>query len=440
MNLYHVCRLPRLSLAVTVLVAALGTAHLPIIALAQRGPSPIAVSPVVIEQVPLSQAFVGTMQPIRRSVVGSAVAGRVVEFPLKPGDRVESGGALAQILTGTLEIELAEAEATMRLREQELAELENGTRPEDIAVAKAAMAGAEALATFSKARYERVEKVFKQGRVATADEFEEALSNHLQAEQKYIATKAAYDLAVAGPRTERIEQAKAALAAQQEQVHHIRDRLKKHTIISRFDGYVVAEHTEVGAWVNQGDLVAEVVDLSKVDLEVFVPQRYIDQVHVGMTSTVVVEGLVEPIDGVVKYIIPQADVKARTFPVKVRLPNPLQEDGTRRLKAGMLAHASLPVGRQEQSTLVPKDALVLSTSGTPMVYVTVKQGEGMTVRPISVSLGVASGTLIEARGQLSPEDLVVVRGNERIFPGMPVQITQRLEPRYAPERTSRPSD
>ena len=66
-------------------------------------------------------------------------------------------------------------------------------------------------------------------------------------------------LAVAGPRKEQIAQAHAQVAIQDATVERLKDQLTKHTIISRFDGYVTAEHTEVGQWVKQGDPVADVV-------------------------------------------------------------------------------------------------------------------------------------------------------------------------------------
>ena len=53
----------------------------------------VAVSPVVEREVTAGQTFVGTVMPLKKAVVGSAVDGRVIEFPLNEGDRVERGGS-----------------------------------------------------------------------------------------------------------------------------------------------------------------------------------------------------------------------------------------------------------------------------------------------------------------------------------------------------------
>jgi multidrug efflux pump subunit AcrA (membrane-fusion protein) len=49
----------------------------------------VAVSPVVEREITAGQMFVGTVMPLMTAIVGSAVDGRVVEYPLNEGDRVE---------------------------------------------------------------------------------------------------------------------------------------------------------------------------------------------------------------------------------------------------------------------------------------------------------------------------------------------------------------
>jgi hypothetical protein len=79
--------------------------------------------------------------------------------------------------------------------------------------------------------------------------------------------------------------------------------------------------------------------------------------------------------------------------------------------------------------LVAKDALVLG-GPQPVVFAVdlagpdAKQGKA---RSVVVQLGVAEGNMIQVRGDLQPDQLVVVQGNERLRPGQDVQI-QRIEP------------
>jgi RND family efflux transporter MFP subunit len=389
----------------------------------------VAVSPVVEREVVASQTFVGTVMPLKKSVVGSAVDGRVVEYPLNEGDRVEQGQVLAQLLTETIQLQLAAAEAELELRKQQLAELENGTRPEEIAQMKARMIAAEARVQYAQARRARAENLFRQGQAMSEEERDEMIALAIEAEQAYLDAKAAYELAVKGPRMEQIAQFRAQVAVQQATVNELKDQLEKHTISSRFAGYVTAEHTEVGQWVKQGDPVAEVAALDEVEVVAQVVEQYAPHIRTGMTVSVQIPALPgPPLSGVVSAIVPQADVQARTFPVKVLIKNQLIE-GRPLVKSGMYARVMLPTGETQKGLLVPKDALVLGGPQTIVFVIEVSSpgAQSGKARPVPVQMGLAQGSMIQVTGALQPGQLVVVQGNERLRPQQGVKI-QRVVP------------
>lgn len=395
-------------------------------ALAQGPPraSLVVVAPVVEREVSVGQTFVGTVMPSKKATIGSAVDGRVIEFPLNEGDRVAKDQPLAQLLTDTISLEVQAAEAELELRRQALAELENGTRPEDIEQAKARMAAAEARRKYLKARWDRWQKLYETNRAVSEEELDEAIATGIEAEQAYLEAKAAYELAVAGPRVEQIAQARAQVAVQAATVERLKDQLTKHTIISRFDGYVTAEHTEVGQWVKQGDPVVDVAALDEVEVVAYVVEQHVPYVRVDAQVAVEVPAIPgQQFSGVVSEVVPQADVQARTFPVKVRVSNQFTGD-VPLLKAGMYARVTLPTGGKQMATLVPKDALVLG-GPQPMVYVVdgaTETGKVGKVAPVPVQVGVAEGGLIQVTGPVRAGQLVVVQGNERLRPGADVTI------------------
>lgn len=430
------------------IIRAIATPLIPILGLAAsvcgQGPPPalVAVSPIIERDVASVQTFVGTVMPLRKAIVGSAVDGRVIEFPLNEGDRVTSGQMLAQLLTDTIQLEVAAAEADLELRRQQLAELENGSRPEEIAQAQARMAAAEARARFAAARRMRAENLYRQGQAMSEEQRDEMVSLAVEAEQAHIEAAAAYQLTVEGPRKEQIAQARAMVAVQQATVNRLRDQLQKHTIASRFDGYVTAEHTEVGQWLKQGDPVAEVAALDEVEITAQVVEQFVPHLRVGTTVSVQIPAIPgPPLEGQVAAVVPQADVQARTFPVKVRVKNQLTEDGPL-VKSGMYARVTLPTGERQRATLVSKDALVLG-GRQPVVYTVdtasadAKQGK---VRPVPVELGAAQGSMIQIRGEgLQAGQLVVVQGNERLRPGQDVQL-ERVVPALPAAETKAPRE
>ncbi|MEM8864338.1 MAG: efflux RND transporter periplasmic adaptor subunit [Planctomycetota bacterium] len=398
-------------------------------AVAQPGRTPlVVVAPVVEKTVKATQDFVGTVNAVKRATVGSAVDGRVVGFPVEEGDRVKAMQPLAQLLTETISLELAAAEAELDLRKQKLAELRNGSRQEEIEQARARMSAAMARQEFAVARRKRAESLDRNASFISADELDEAIALAAEAQESYLEAKAAHALAVAGPRREVIAQAEAEVAVQRAIVQQLKDRIKKHTIISRFAGYVVAEYTEVGMWVKQGDPVAEVVSIDQVEVVAQVVEQSVPFLRLGDEVTVGLAALPgKTFTGKIAAIVNQADPRSRTFPIKIVVDNEIRDSGPL-MMPGMYARVTLPVGGETVATLVPKDAVVLG-GAQPIVYV-IQGGERnspATVAPVAVQLGVSSGSLIQATGGIRPGQLVVVEGNERLRPGQPVRMQRAAD-------------
>jgi RND family efflux transporter MFP subunit len=405
----------------------------------QTGPSPVTVDKVAEHDVLAGQTFVGTVMPRRRSAVGSAVDGRVLEYPINEGDRVSRGQPIAQLLTETLQIERDGAQAELELREKELMELEAGSRPEEIEQAKARMLGAKSLVELWLPRLNRARTLSGRG-AGTEDTLQETSSTLEQGRQSLAEAKAAYELAVAGPRVEKIEQARARVAMQQQVVRRIEDQIAKHTIRSPFDGYVIAEKTEIGEWVSKGQVIAEIIELDTIDVEVHVLENYVRNLAPGAPARVEFGAVPDTVfTGEVALVVPQADVRARSFPVKVRVEN--RRDGDNLLlKSGMFARVSLAVGKLEKAILVSKDALVLGGE-VPIVFVVdlgSNNPELGTVRPVPVEMGVAHEGMIQVKGPLKAGDWVVVQGNERLRPGQEV-LPMPLKPPVSAAAQPRPA-
>lgn len=389
---------------------------------------PIVVGRVVAAEQASGQSFVGTVLPARTSDVGSAVDGRLVELPILDGQRVTEGEPIAELLRGLLEIERGGAAAELLRRRELLAELKAGSRPEEIEQARALAAGFEARLAYARSRVARLARLAERG-TSTVDELQDAQTELQQIEAQLRGSRAALALVEAGPRKEQVAQAAAAVAVQEATIERIDDQLGKHTIRAPFDGWVIERFTEKGQWLARGGLVARIAQLDRVDVEVQVPESSVTKLRRDAEVRLEFDAAPERTwIGRVARIVPQADLRSRSFPVLVTVEN-IVVDGDPVLRGGMLARAWLPVGKAEPVTVVPKDSLVLG-GGTPLVYVVDVAGGSSagpatgTVRAASVSLGAAVGGNVEVRSGLERGQLVVVRGNERLRPGMTVSFPQ----------------
>ena len=399
------------------------------------GAVPVVVAEAATMELQAGQPFVGTVLPARTSDVGSAVDGRLVALPITDGQYVREGEPIAELLRGLLEIEKAGAVAELDRRRQVLAELRAGSRPEEIDQARALVAGFEARREYARSRVSRLARLAERG-TSTVDEVQDAQTELQAIEAQLRGGRAALALAEAGPREEQIAQAAAAVAVQEAEVERIDDQLGKHTIRAPFDGWVVERFTEKGQWLARGGIVARIAELERVEVEARVPELSIGSLVAGAEVRLEFDAAPGQVwVGRVIRDVPQADLLSRSFPVRIEVENRV-DAGEPTLKGGMLARAWLPVGRAGTAVVVPKDAVVLG-GPRPFVYAVDAapptgaagrdQAEG-TVRRVDVALGVAVGGSVEIRSGLEPGTIVVVRGNERLRPGMPVRF-QPMTPR-----------
>ncbi len=391
----------------------------------------------------MGRTFVGSIEAVQTSTIGGMVEGRVEELLVDEGQRVEKGAVIARLRDVQVNLRLAVARRQVELSQQALAEL-LVVLPEEIEQARAQAVAAEALRVYADARLERA-KVLATRTSISEEELQERESAAAAAIQKVAGTKAAWRAATQS-QEERVAKSKLEVLVRQEEVKRLEDELAEHTITAPFSGYVTEKHTEVGQWLALGDPVVKMVNLDQVDVEVPVPESYFARVRQGMKARVTVAALApRSWDKPVSALVPQADVRSRTFRVKVRLENERTADGAPLLGPGMFARITLPVGKLEQVMLVPKDAVVPGGE-VPVVFAldaapsVPPRGPGKTqgsagspgqkpdgvARWVPVELGAAVDGLIEVRSpRLKAGDMVVVEGNERLFPGAPLIVIER---------------
>src|SRR5690606_16422243 len=86
----------------------------------------------------------GSITPRRFTTVASELAARVEEVFVDAGDFVTAGDPLARLRSTPKELELAEEQAVLAVAQARLDQLLNGTRAEDLAIARANVADFEA--------------------------------------------------------------------------------------------------------------------------------------------------------------------------------------------------------------------------------------------------------------------------------------------------------
>ena len=326
-------------------------------------PAPVEVASVTEEEVLTSVTLIGTGEAWLETRIASEQSGPVSAMLFEEGDLVMKGQPLCE--QDTTEIKLK------------------------IDAARAELGEADVLKKQAESDYGRQKRLFAI----------KGVSEKAYEDAKFKAEAA----------RKRVNSLQASLGVLEEQLNKKRTR----TPVS---GVVVERHCLVGQWLGEGEAVATIVVPDPILFKVPVPEHIIASVKKGDTARITFDALPgKTFQGKIYAIVPRADDGSRTFPVRIEISNP---DGL--IKPGMLGRATIPTGERRKAVLVPKDALVLSSTGTA-VYAVVDQ----QARLVRVKTGAEHGSLIEVEGDLAPGLEVVVRGNERLRPGQLLQIIKK---------------
>ena len=401
------------SLALCVFASGLASAQMPV--------TKVVVTKARLFKAPATITVVGTVEPLRRSRVGTEIAGLIVEMPIREGDVVELGDRICMLKDDLHVLRLAEEKARLAMLRARQEELLAGTRKEELVRLKALLE--ETTADFERWQFEmrRIESLYE-GRDSNAKEYHDTQADFRRSQRRRTAAQASYDLAVAGPRKEVLAQAGYAVAQQQAVADRIETELGKTSIVAPFGGSIIARHVEVGEWIDTGDVVVEIVDLSSVLVRVDLPESALPFLKLGASALVKVDALKQTFEGKVKHILRQADRQAHTFPVQIAVAN-----SERSLAAGMFARVTLPAGPEHELVATPKDSIV-ERDGVPYVAVVIPGRDGQDNGVLMpVTLGAEAGPKGEwvtiTSDNLSAGQRVIVRGNERVLPfPMPVEI------------------
>ena len=335
------------------------------------GDSAMPVSVVRIVRAPIAEELrlTGTLQARRISHLSAEVEGIVEELHVDDGDRVRTGQLIVKL-------------------NSELATIEKSATAAAVAETAARLADAER-------RYGEL----------------------LALSQKQHVPATNVDSAKA-----EIDINRAALAQNRAREHHAQAMLNRHTVSAPFDGLIRAKLVEIGQWVETSTALVELVETDFLRLEAPVPQFYFARVRPGTRVELRFDANPKEIfAATITTIIPVSDTGARTFPVRIDLPN-----DTGRLAPGMSARVILHIeGDDDPALIVPQDAIVRQPDGSTAVWTVAPEDGIVKTQPRVVTTGRVYRNNIEIiQGELAAGDQVVIRGNEILRPGQAVTVAE----------------
>src|SRR5262249_25802404 len=170
---------------------------------------------------------------------------RIAAVLVQEGDRVRQGQAVARLDTSRLEPQVAQAEAQVAAQRYVMERLHHGSRPEEIAQARANVESARADTVNARLQYQRLNRL-SSGRAASQEELDRAKAALDVAEAKLVVSQKALDLAVAGPRQEEVAENEARLRGCEAQLAFLRRQLADAELVAPVDAVVRTRILEPG--------------------------------------------------------------------------------------------------------------------------------------------------------------------------------------------------
>ena len=217
-----------------------------------------------------------------------------------------------------------------------------------------------------------------------------------------------------GVTQQQLDQSKLALENAEARVAQARLRVNDANIKSTINGIVNKRFIEPGAVVNPGTQLFELVDVSKLKLNINVNETQVANLSPG--EEVTVRASVFPdmvIKGKITFIAPKAD-NALNFPVEIEIAgNP-----GNKLKAGMFGTAIFNFGNTSPVVLIPRSAFVGSVSSN-QVFVAENSS---TARLRTVMAGRVIGDQVEVLQGLNEGEQIITSGQINLSDGIKIAV------------------
>lgn len=329
-------------------------------AIAQNFPAPsVNVVPAKITSLAPVSWMSGTVVSKNDAKIAAEISGRLI-YLVEIGSQVNAGDLLAKLDDKALQIQLKEDQAKVKKAQAQL--------------------------NFLQSELKRKKTLVKQNLSAITD---------------LDKTRSERDIA------------QGDLAIAKSQLALTKQKLTYSQLKAPFTGIVVQRLGSLGEYVNNGTAIIRLVQTSQREASVFIPvtsYQYMKKYLNSKAGVAIKSALGNKIVPLIA-LIPVADKRSHLIEARLSLTKldwPI----------GLNIKVAIANSNNKKVLAVPRDALVLRRNGISLF----KVNKDNKAEQVSVNVGIGAGEWVEVIGNVSPNDKIIVRGNERVRAGQVVQV------------------
>lgn len=362
---------------------------------------PVNVIPARYQSVPVIVEVPGTVQPRNRIAISSQINGFVRDMRVRAGDSVKAGQLLATLDARDAENQKAAAESAVVEAQSALSEVRQAYQ-----AAVEMQTAAKSSLNLASQTHTRYQKLFE-SRSVSPQEMDEVRTRYDAAKAELASREAMVSAAA-----DRIKQVEARISQAKAQAGRA-DVLMSYTRIEApATGIVVEKSVDTGGAIFPGSPLLVIETIGKPQVLASLPTENAGKLHIGMTIRIRQSDSAPYLQGRIAEIIPQSDPVSHSIQFKVDLP---PDAGTIH---GQYMKLEVPVGTRN-SLLVSRSAF--RETGQLKGLFVVENGSVAQFRLTKTAP--YNEEQLEVLSGIEEGEQIILRPDNRIVDGMPVEIT-----------------
>jgi HlyD family secretion protein len=242
---------------------------------------------------------------------------QILSVDVRRGDKISENQPLVHLEKQDVEIAILQAEAAIEQAKSKLANLQQGSRPEEIAVIEASLASAKIQVLEAKRVFQRQSDLLKRG-ITSRGKYDTASTNLEIAKSKIDELVANLAVAKLPARIEEVKAATASVKQAEAVLENAQWRLGERTLSVPKSGIVVDIIRHSGEVAGPQAPVISILPDDGLKLRFYVPQRLLSRLNLGRRLDISCDGCGPDLSATIVYISPDPEF---TPPVIYSLKN-----------------------------------------------------------------------------------------------------------------------
>ncbi len=195
------------------------------------------------------------------------------------------------------------------------------------------------------------------------------------------------------------------------QIDLLNVQIGKTSIVAPFDGKTGIRRISQGAYVNSNTSLVNLEDLGKIKVEFALPEKYASKIKQGHSISFTVENDAKIYEARVHVIDPKIDRTTRSLFIRA-----MADNSGFKLVPGSSASITVALGGEENTLMVPSQALIPSLSGYSVFAV-----QNGKARAVPVTIGIRTNNAVQLTSGLNRGDTVMITNLLRVKEGLQIQ-------------------